>query len=75
MSYFKAIGDAAPATTTVADRIDVSAIAGAALVYHGYRRTGSLIWALLYGIAGKQVPAVAIPVAIAQGFGHRKNCE
>jgi hypothetical protein len=46
----------------------------AAMIYHGYRRTGSILWALLYGLAGKEVPAVALPIAIAQGFGQRKPC-
>jgi hypothetical protein len=48
--------------------------AGAALVYHGYKRTGSLIWAILYGLAGKELPVVAVPVALAQGFARKKPC-
>lgn len=45
-----------------------------ALTYHGYRRTGSLIWALIYGLAGRTVPLVAVPVAFGQGFGAKKPC-
>jgi hypothetical protein len=45
-----------------------------AMVYHGYRRTGSILWALLYGLAGKEIPTVALPIALAQGFGQRKPC-
>lgn len=52
----------------------VKAISAMALVYHGYSRTGSIVWALLYGLAGRLIPTVAVPVAIAQGFGERKPC-
>lgn len=45
-----------------------------ALTYHGYRRTNSIIWALIYGALGRWVPAIAVPVALAQGFGERKPC-
>lgn len=48
--------------------------ASIALTYHGYRRTGSIFWALMYGLAGRLVPAVAVPVALAQGYGDRKPC-
>jgi hypothetical protein len=73
------LGDAPEATTSqkVTDFIDSDAFktgAGAALIYHGYRRTGSLIWALLYGLAGRELPMLAVPVAIAQGFGKRRIC-
>jgi len=52
----------------------VKTAAGIALVYHGYKRTGSLLWALFYGAAGKYIPLVAVPVAVAQGFGKTKKC-
>ncbi len=45
------------------------------LTYHGYRRTGSILWALLYGLAGRTVPVVAVPIAAAQGLGKRKTCQ
>lgn len=45
-----------------------------ALTYHGYRRTGSIIWALIYGLAGRLVPVAAVPISIAQGFGQKKVC-
>lgn len=48
--------------------------AAVALIYHGYKRTGSLALALLYGLAGRYVPTVAVPVALAQGFGKKKEC-
>lgn len=45
-----------------------------ALTYHGYRRTGSIIWALLYGLAGRTMPVIAVPISVAQGFGEKKVC-
>ena len=82
MSYHKAIGAAEGETTSsstsaVRDLVDSEAVktaAGIALVYHGYKRTGSVIWALLYGLAGKKLPVIAVPLAAAQGFGQRKGC-
>ena len=41
-------------------------VAGA---YHGYRRNGSIGWALLWSLAGAVVPFVTIPIAVGQGFG------
>jgi hypothetical protein len=67
----------APATSAVRDLLDSEAVttgAGIALIYHGYRRTGSVLWALIYGIAGKKVPELAVPIAAAQGFGQKKGC-
>jgi len=48
--------------------------AAIALTYHGYRRTGSFLWALIYGLSGKWFPAVSVPIALAQGFGEKKPC-
>ena len=53
----------------------VSTAAAALLVYHGYKRTGSLMWALVYGVAGKWFPIEAVPIALAQGFGDKKECK
>jgi hypothetical protein len=52
----------------------VSTGAAIALTYHGYKRTGSLAWALIYGVMGKWFPVEAVPIALAQGFGQRKPC-
>ncbi len=52
----------------------VSTAAAVALTYHGYKRTGSILWALFYGAMGKWVPAIAVPVSMAQGFGEEKPC-
>lgn len=46
-----------------------------ALTYHGYARTGSILWALFYGLAGRLVPVAAVPISVAQGFGKRKTCD
>lgn len=45
----------------------------AALVYHGYKRNESLGWAIGWGILGGIAPVVALPVALAQGFGEKKK--
>ncbi len=52
----------------------VKTAAAIALTYHGYRRTGSIVWALLYGLAGRLVPVAAVPISLAQGYGQRKPC-
>lgn len=50
------------------------AVAGTGLgAYHGYRRTGSLGWAIAWAILGGLFPIITIPVAIAQGFGQRSR--
>jgi len=82
LQQFRGIGladdtTAATATPSLTDALDsdtVKTASAVALTYHGYRRTGSLIWALLYGAAGRFVPKVAVPVAIAQGFGKKRTC-
>lgn len=45
-----------------------------ALTYHGYRRTGSIVWALVYGLMGRWIPVVSVPIALAQGYGEKKPC-
>lgn len=52
----------------------VSTAAALALTYHGYKRTGSIVWALVYGLAGKVFPIESVPIAVAQGFGQKKAC-
>ena len=39
------------------------------LAYHGYRRTGTVGNALLWGILGAIVWPITVPVALAQGYG------
>jgi len=52
----------------------VSTASAILLTYHGYARTGSLFWALVWGALGKWKPIYAVPVAVAQGLGHKKAC-
>jgi hypothetical protein len=52
----------------------VSTASAIALTYHGYKRTGSIVWALIYGALGKWKPVIAVPIALAQGYGERKPC-
>lgn len=78
--YTKALGDAAaPADTkfSLRDAINsepVSTAAAIALTYHGYKRTGSMFWALVYGLSGKVFPLEAVPIALGQGFATKKAC-
>lgn len=61
---------------TLRDRLTsepVKTASALALTYHGYKRTGSIVWALLYGLAGRVAPLVAVPVSVAQGFGKKKE--
>jgi len=64
----------APSLRDIINGPTVSTGAAIALTYHGYKRTGSLVWALVYGLAGKVFPIEAVPIALAQGFGTRKPC-
>lgn len=73
--------DEAPATASPSTSLHdvltsdgVKTASAIGLTYHGYKRTGSIVWALLYGLAGRTFPTVAVPVALAQGYGERKPC-
>lgn len=46
----------------------INILVGGALAYHGYMRTRSIFWAIVYGVAGETVPLVAGVVALVQGF-------
>lgn len=82
--YLRPMGDdAAPATSAPSSGFNLhdavtsdtaKTAAAIALTYHGYKRTESILWALFYGAMGRLVPVVAVPVAVAQGFGERKPC-
>jgi hypothetical protein len=68
---FAAIGE----DSTLREQLTSSNIktaAALALTYHGYKRTGSIVWALVYGTLGKVLPLAAVPIALAQGFGQKK---
>lgn len=47
--------------------------ASAACAYHGYRRNQSIFWAVIWSMMGYGAPIVAVPVAIAQGFGKERG--
>lgn len=68
-----AVAMAGPVTDLVHSEL-VTTGSAVALAYHGYKRTGSVLWALLYAYAGKKVPVLAVPIAVAQGYGVRKGC-
>ena len=75
--YLRPMGDTAPTTFNLRDTVNsdtVKTASAIALTYHGYKRTNSILWALFYGVMGKWIPAVAVPVALAQGFGEKKPC-
>lgn len=50
----------------------VRTIAAGAMAYHGYKRTSSGWWALLWSVFGGSMPVVAVPISVAQGFGKKK---
>lgn len=58
----------APSATMTAYRV-ASVAAGAALAFHGYKRTGSVGWALAWALGGGLVWPVGLGIAFAQGFG------
>ncbi len=70
----QAMGDAAPTLRGTLTSEPVKTASAIALTYHGYARTGSIVWALVYGLIGRTVPAVGVPIALAQGFGQKKTC-
>jgi len=48
----------------------LSLVGSALCAYHGYRRSrGSLAWTFGWFLLGGAVPFLAVPVALAQGFG------
>jgi len=71
------LGDTPASSSTsvsdIADNPNVKLAAGVALGYHGYRRTGSVFWALVYAAAGRWFPLEAVPIAVAQGYGQKKG--
>ena len=77
---YVAVGATDPTATPTTSVSDVIAsdtfktAATIALAYHGYRRTGSLLWTLVYAGFGRYEPVIALPVAFAQGFGKRRIC-
>ncbi len=50
-----------------------SAAGTGASAYHGYKRNESVGWGIWWAICGAVLPVVTVPIALAQGFGKRKN--
>jgi hypothetical protein len=44
-------------------------VAGAACAYHGFKRNESAGWAVAWAAFGSGAPFLALPIALAQGFG------
>lgn len=71
------IGDApAPATLTYIPgppmptwRRALGTLAAGACAYHGYKRNDSAGWAVGWALFGSVAPILALPIALAQGFG------
>jgi hypothetical protein len=74
--YTLPMGDTTPSTnlTDTMNSPSVSTGSAMALTYHGYKRTGSIFWALVYGALGYWKPVVMVPIALAQGYGEKKPC-
>lgn len=79
--YTKPMGDTTTDTAStgmtlsgIMNSPSVSTGSAMALTYHGYRRTGSVVWGLIYGVLGYWKPVVMVPIALAQGYGERKPC-
>lgn len=51
----------------------ISIFSGAASAFHGYRRNQSIGWGLAWFVAGSIFPIVIPTIAIAQGYGVRKE--
>lgn len=64
----------APDLSDIINSPSVSTGSAMALTYHGYRRTGSIFLALVYGALGYWKPVVMVPIAVAQGYGEKKPC-
>lgn len=71
------LGDAAAPTTLTyslgsplpAWRRALGLVGAAACAYHGYRRNDSAGWAVGWAFFGSAAPILALPIALAQGFG------
>lgn len=63
----------AKAPTPLLDEPLVKAGLTGAGIFHGYKRTGSILWALVYGLAARTAPVVTGGIVAAQGFGKKKE--
>lgn len=76
MAELQGIGadEAPPEAKPVVELPSVGKVAAVALAYHGYKRTGSIGWAMFYALAGRVIPGLAVPIAFGQGFGKKREC-
>lgn len=51
----------------------ILAASAAASAYHGYRRDGSIGWAVVWGLCGLFLPVVTPAVALLQGYAEPKK--
>lgn len=67
--------DAAPITlaSTPSWVRTLAMIGAAASAYHGYKRNGSVGWAVGWAFFGSVAPVLALPIALAQGFGEPRS--
>jgi len=71
MMGLEPVGDA---VETIAQVVNVARpFSMAAGAYHGYKRNQSVGWAIGWALLGFMSPVIAMPVALAQGFGTRKG--
>lgn len=71
--------DAAPPAkiTTLSDLMNSPSIPKIAMVmsaYHGLRRNDSIVWGVIWGIAGRFMPILVPALALAQGYAEKKQC-
>lgn len=50
-----------------------STLSMAASAFHGYRRNGSIGWAIWWGFMGATFPVITPVIAVAQGYSKRKG--
>lgn len=73
---YVAVGDTTSAIEKIDDAVHTGAgrtVAMAANAFHGYRRNGSIMWALAWAALGYTAPVITTVIATAQGFGHKKG--
>jgi hypothetical protein len=68
------VGDASSTVDAGIVSTSLWSAAGAAIgAYHGYKRNGSVGWAIVWGVLGAISPIITSAVAFAQGIDKRKS--